>query len=158
LKSSNELEDNMSLSLQEMTINDYAQVYTLWDQTEGIGLSDADAKENIAQFLVHNPGTSFVAYDNNLLAGAVLCGNDGRRGYIHHLAVARTHRHQGIGRMLVESCLSKLGEVNIHKCHLFVFADNPGAIEFWEKIGWEQRGELLIMSKYTKVLHRPNHG
>jgi putative acetyltransferase len=132
-----------------MTIDAYRQVYDLWDRTGGIGLSDADAEENIAQFLNRNPGNSFVAYDNDMLVGAVLCGNDGRRGFIHHLAVANTHRHQGIGKQLVGSCLKKLSEINIHKCHLFVFADNPGAIEFWEKIGWEKRGELLLMSKYT---------
>ena len=139
----------MNLSLREMSIDDYPEVYALWEKTEGIGLSDTDSKENIAQFLHHNPGTSFVTYDSDLLVGAVLCGNDGRRGYIHHLAVADTHRHQGVGRQLVGSCLKKLGEINIHKCHLFVFAYNPGAIEFWEKIGWEQRGELLLMSKFT---------
>lgn len=132
-----------------MTIGDYLQVYALWGKTEGVGLSDADARENIEQFLDRNRGTSFVAYDNERLVGAVLCGNDGRRGYIHHLAVAKTHRRNGIGGRLVGECLKKLGEINIHKCHLFVFVDNRGAIEFWEKIGWEQRGELLLMSKYT---------
>jgi ribosomal protein S18 acetylase RimI-like enzyme len=139
----------MSFSLREMSIDDYEKVYGLWEKTEGIGLSDADLKVNIAQFLDQNQGTSFVAYDRDLFVGAVLCGNDGRRGYIHHLAVADTHHHKGIGRQLVACCLKKLGEVNIHKCHLFVFVDNQGAIDFWEKIGWEQRGELLLMSKYT---------
>jgi ribosomal protein S18 acetylase RimI-like enzyme len=132
-----------------MTIGDYPQVYTLWEKTEGVGLSDADERENINQFLDRNPGMSFVAFDGDMLVGAVLCGNDGRRGYIHHLAIANTHRRNGIGARLVGECLLKLGESNIHKCHLFVFADNQGAIDFWKRIGWEQRGELLLMSKYT---------
>ena len=139
----------MSISYREMTIGDYSQVNTLWERTAGVGLSDADTRENIAQFLDRNPGTSFVAFDGDSLVGAVLCGNDGRRGYIHHLAVADTHRGEGIGRKLVGECLKELAAINIHKCHLFVFADNHEAIEFWEKIGWEQRGELLLMSKYT---------
>jgi ribosomal protein S18 acetylase RimI-like enzyme len=132
-----------------MTIDDYPRVYALWEKTEGVGLSNADDRENIAQFLYRNPGTSFVAYEGDRLVGVVLCGNDGRRGYIHHLAVANTHFQQGIGSQLVENCLKKLAQINIHKCHLFVFVDNQGAIDFWEKIGWEQRGELLVMSKYT---------
>jgi ribosomal protein S18 acetylase RimI-like enzyme len=139
----------MNISYREMTIGDYPQVYALWEKTEGVGLSDADERENIAQFLDRNPGTSFVAFDGDTLMGAVLCGNDGRRGYIHHLAVVNTHRRNGIGARLVGECLMKLGEINIHKCHLFVFVDNRGAIDFWKKIGWEQRGELLLMSKYT---------
>jgi putative acetyltransferase len=139
----------MSISYREMAIADYQQVYNLWNKTDGIGLSDADEKENIARFLDRNPGTSFVANDGNLLVGALLCGNDGRRGYVHHLAVRESHRRLGIGSQLIKSCLTKLASMNIHKCHLFVFVDNSVAISFWESIGWEKRGELLLMSKYT---------
>jgi ribosomal protein S18 acetylase RimI-like enzyme len=139
----------MTISYREMTIGDYPQVYALWEKTEGVGLSDADARENIAQFLARNPGTSFVALDGEKLVGVILCGNDGRRGYIHHLAVANSYGRKGIGGELVGECLKKLGENNIHKCHLFVFADNLEGIGFWEKTGWERRGELLLMSKYT---------
>ena len=131
----------MSISYTEMTIEDYPLVFALWENTEGVGLSDADSKENIALFLQRNPGTSFVAYDGNDLVGAVLCGNDGRRGYIYHLTVQESRRQEGIGKQLVASCLKKLGDINIHKCHLFVFADNQGAIEFWGKVGWEKRGD-----------------
>jgi ribosomal protein S18 acetylase RimI-like enzyme len=139
----------MSISYREMAIADYQKVYNLWGKTEGIGLSDTDEKENIARFLDRNPGTSFVANDGNLLVGALLCGNDGRRGYVHHLAVRESHRRLGIGSQLIKCCLVKLASMNIHKCHLFVFVDNRDAISFWESIGWEKRGELLLMSKYT---------
>ena len=138
----------MSISYRPMTIADYEQVYDLWEKTEGIGLSDADSKENIAQFLNRNPGISFVAYDRDMLVGAVLCGNDGRRGFIHHLTVDESHQRLGIGSQLIEHCLVKLADINIHKCHLFVFAENQPAIGFWERTGWEQRGELTIISKY----------
>jgi len=139
----------MSISYMEMAIADYQKVYKLWGKTEGIGLSDADEKENTARFLDRNPGTSFVAYDGSLLVGALLCGNDGRRGYVHHLAVRESRRRLGIGSTLIKGCLAKLEKLNIHKCHLFVFVDNSDAISFWESIGWEKRGELLLMSKYT---------
>ena len=139
----------MSIVYNPMTILDYEQVYDLWDKTEGIGLSDADSKENIAQFLDCNPGTSFVANDKDLLVGAVLCGNDGRRGFIHHLAVRDSHQKRGIGSQLIDRCLVKLADFNIHKCHLFVYRDNQLANDFWERTGWEHRGELNLMSKYT---------
>ena len=139
----------MSISYREMAIADYQQVYNLWNKTDGIGLSDADEKENISRFLDRNPGTSFVAFDGNLLVGVLLCGNDGRRGYVHHLAVRDSLRRLGIGSQLIKSCLTKLASLNIHKCHLFVFVDNSDAISFWESIGWEKRGELQLISKYT---------
>jgi len=77
------------------------------------------------------------------------CGHDGRRGYIHHLAVSKPYRCQGVGRALAGQCLSALRAAGIHKCHLFVFDDNQEAIAFWKKMGWTQRIELTVMSQYT---------
>ncbi|MCD6401807.1 MAG: GNAT family N-acetyltransferase [Anaerolineales bacterium] len=137
----------MSTELREMRINDYEKVHALWEASEGVGLSDADSKENIYRYLKRNPGLSTTAWEGDQVVGAVLCGHDGRRGYIHHLAVNKSHRHQGIGRALVERCLDSLARVNIGKCHIFVFGDNQDAINFWEKVDWSRRIELVIMSK-----------
>ena len=140
---------SMSILHRAMTVEDYEQVYRLWEGSAGIGLSDADSRENIAQYLAHNPGTSFVAYEDETLVGAVLCGHDGRRGYLHHLAVKESHQRRGIGEDLVNHCLFALSAMNIQKCHIFVFKDNEDARGFWEKVGWEQRDDLVIISKYT---------
>ncbi|MBC8248084.1 MAG: GNAT family N-acetyltransferase [Anaerolineales bacterium] len=140
----------MSIVIREMTIQDYAEVLALWQASDGVGLSDADSEEGVACFLDRNPGLSFVARDDEHLVGAVLCGHDGRRGYIHHLAVSKSHRRRGLGRALVERCLSALRRDGIDKCHIFVFADNQDTIAFWKSIGWAQRVELVMMSQYTQ--------
>jgi len=137
----------MGVEIREMTIADYEFVYSLWKESEGIGLSDADSKEGIKRFMDRNPGFSFVAVDEGEIVGAALCGHDGRRGYIHHLSTAKSHRHQGIGRSLVGRCMYALMRVGIGKCHLFVLGDNQGAIDFWEKVGYSQRVELVMMSQ-----------
>ena len=139
----------MSIVIREMTIRDYDEVGGLWRSSEGVGLSDADSREGAARFLERNPGLSFVARDGEHLVGVVLCGHDGRRGYIHHLAVSKPHRRQGLGRALVERCLSALGRDGIGKGHIFVFADNQDTVAFWRSIGWTQRVELVMMSQYT---------
>ena len=61
------------------------------------------------------------------------------------------HRGQGIGKSLVNRCLFALLKIGISKCHLFVFGDNQGAIEFWKKVGWTQRVELMMMSQYLET-------
>ena len=137
----------MSTQIREMSIADYETMYALWQNTEGIGLSDADSKEGIKRFLERNPGLSFVACDGDEIVGAALCGHDGRRGYIHHLAVAKSHRKQGIGKSLVGRCMFALMQIGIAKCHLFVFDDNQEAIKFWNKVGWTERVELMLMSQ-----------
>ncbi|MBS1252121.1 MAG: Acetyltransferase YpeA [Anaerolineales bacterium] len=144
----------MHITICEMTFQDYDEVLTLWQATEGVGLSEADSERGIAQFLQRNPGFSFVARDGDQLIGAVLCGHDGRRGFIHHLAVCQSYRRRGVGQALVEACLAVLRGAGIQKCHLFVFADNLDAMAFWERIGWQQRTELVIMSRYTVSANR----
>lgn len=137
----------MEFELREMTIDDYKTVYDLWKNCEGIGLSDEDSKEGIKRFLERNPGLSYIALDGDQVIGAALCGHDGRRGYIHHLAVAESHRKRGIGKSLVNRCMFALMRIGIAKCHLSVFEDNTEAIEFWKKLGWTQRVELNMMSQ-----------
>ncbi len=136
----------MDYEIRLMTIDDYDEVYALWQASEGIGLSAADEREAIARFLERNPGLAFVARAGAELAGAVMVGNDGRRGYLHHLAVSPAHQRRGLGKALVDRCLSALGESGIHKCHIFVYAGNQTGMAFWEKVGFYLRPDLVIMS------------
>lgn len=134
--------------IREMTIKDYEEVYYLWSHTEGIGLNEADTRENIAIFLQRNAGLSVVAYryDGKIL-GTLLCGHDGRRGYFHHLAVSCGSRKNGIGKRLVNECLSKLKTAGIKKCHLFAFTSNREGVRFWQHLGFNQRDNLCILSR-----------
>lgn len=133
--------------IREMEIGDYDRMIALWKRTTGIGLSDADTKENINRFLARNPGLSFVCETGGAIVGTVLCGHDGRRGYIYHLAVDDARRKQGIGKKLMANALEKLLLQGIAKCHLFLYTDNENAVRFYEKTGWMRRGNLLIYSK-----------
>jgi putative acetyltransferase len=129
-----------------MTPADYDEVIALWQATEGIGLSGADSRASIAAFLRRNPGLSVVARLSDAVVGAVLCGHDGRRGFLHHLAVAPAQRRRGLGQQLVETCLSRLGALGIEKCHLFVLADNADGECFWQALGWVGRPGIKLMS------------
>ena len=80
------------------------------------------------------------------VVAAVLCGHDGRRGYLHHLAVRPSCRGRGIGRRLVETCLAALQADGIQKCHVFVFMDNPQGVDFWMHLGWTPRADIGVVS------------
>ena len=140
-----------NIIIQEMTIQDYDEVRTLWQDTDGIEFSDIDSKADISRFLERNPGLSFTAREDDLLVGTVLCGHDGRRGYIDQLAVRDSHRRQGIGRALVSRCLFNLLRTGIRKWNLFVVEDNQDAIAFWKKLGWAERVERISMTKFTET-------
>jgi len=136
----------MTIDLHVFDIQDYEKIIKLWQESEGVGLSSADSRERIQAYLQRNPGSSFTAWDGTQLVGAVLCGQDGRRGYLHHLAVAEAFRGRGIGKMLAQRCLDAVAAQGIDKVHIFVYRHNQKAIKFWEEIGWHQRDDLLLMS------------
>lgn len=133
-----------------MTMNDYPHAMNLWRGTPGIGLSAADGPETMRAYLLRNPGLSQCARLDGILAGTVLAGHDGRRGYLHHLCVGEAFRRRGIGRMLVESALSALAEAGMDKAHAFLFADNATGRIFWEKAGWSWRTDIGVVSRMTR--------
>lgn len=94
--------------IREMNIGDYEKVLAFWKETSGLGVNDADEKGNLERFLKRNQGLSFLCEEEGLVIGTVLCGHDGRRGYIYHLAVAEKHRCRGIGRHMADKSLALL--------------------------------------------------
>jgi len=137
----------MKIDISQFTIEYYDDVFALWRQCEGIGLSDADSGRGIQTYLDRNPGMSFVALHEGKLVGAILAGHDGRRGYIHHLAIHPDYRGNGFARELVCRSLAVLATSGIRKCHLFIFNDNYDGLEFWKRLGWIHRSDISIVSK-----------
>lgn len=140
----------MSFRIRTFEMSDYDAAIALWQRCDGVGLSDADRPEAIKFFLERNPGLSFVAEDEGQLAGTVLCGHDGRRGLIHHLATDPAQRRQGVGRALLTHALGALHAAGIHKCHLMVFRQNTGGMAFWHAVGAEERVKLSLFSLHTQ--------
>jgi ribosomal protein S18 acetylase RimI-like enzyme len=137
-------------TFQVFLIRHIPDALALWRSTAYIGLSSADEPNALVKFLRCNPGFSFVALESETLVGAVLCGHDGRRGYIHHLAVASSHRKRGIGSQLLSLSLERLFQEEIFKCHSFVFQKNPYTELFWGYEGWVLREDLQVFSKLTQ--------
>ena len=135
------------MNMLPFTMEHYDAVFALWTECEGVGLSEADSPEGIASYLERNPGMSFVAGEKGDIIGAVLGGHDGRRGYIHHLAVHPSFRRRAVGRGLVERCLQSLRDEGIRKCHVFIFNENTSGVAFWKAMGWTPRNDIGVISK-----------
>ena len=136
----------MEYQIKEMDIENYDECIELWESAEGIGTSAADSKENIEVFLKKNKGLNFIACDQDKIIGTILCGQDGRRGYLYHLYVLPEYRKNGIGKELVNRCIQKLIDQGITKCHLMFFNDNESGKLFWENVGFFFRDDVGIMS------------
>ncbi len=136
------------MNIVTMTIQDYEDVYSLWINTPGMGLNTLDdSKEGIDTYLKRNPTTCFVAREKSKVIGVILSGHDGRRGFIHHTAVAIPERNRGIGQALVEKAIEALRKEGINKVALVVFKRNQIGNTFWEKIGFGKREDLVYRNK-----------
>ena len=144
------------MNIRPMTIHDYDQLRALWLSTPGMGLNDLDdSREGIARFIARNPRTSFVATEGLDVIGAIMCGHDGRRGYIYHACVRADRRGEGVGRALAEAALNALRAEGIHKVALVVFQRNGKGNAFWEKLGFTAREDLtyrnLALTEMVRV-------
>lgn len=143
------------MEIRRMTLEDYDRVYQLWTRTPGMGLNDVDdSREGIAKYLLRNPTTCFVAEKAGQIVGVILCGHDGRRGFIHHTAVLASEQRQGIGAALVDHALEALKGEGIHKVALVVFAKNELGNRFWEGQGFSVREDLRYRNKALRALTR----
>lgn len=136
-----------SYKIEPMSMDDFDEVLRLWRETEGVGLTESDSRSATAQYLARNPGLSLVARRGSELVGTVLCGHDGRRGYLYHLAVARAHRRNGLGKRLVALCLARLEQLGIPRCNAYVFAENRDGEAFWIQNGWTKRSNVQLLQK-----------
>lgn len=143
------------MEIRGMTLADYEAVYRLWKSTPGMGLNDRDdSREGISRYLKRNPDTCFVAAEKGRIVGVILCGHDGRRGYIHHTAVAVDWRGRGVGSGLVDAAMAALKEAGISKAALVVFARNELGNRFWEGRGFAAREDLAYRDRAIQTLVR----
>ncbi|MBD5434470.1 MAG: GNAT family N-acetyltransferase [Treponema sp.] len=143
------------MQIRKMQIEDYEAVYRLWLSCKGMGLNSVDdSREGIEKFLRRNPETCFVAEKDGKIAGVILAGNDGRRGYIYHTAVSSEQRRQGIASRLLDAVLTAFENIGITKVALVVFERNADGNAFWEKAGFTVREDLVYRNKSIAEMTR----
>src|SRR5881409_3660753 len=127
-----------NIKTRAFSISDYDAALELWQRVEGLEIAEGDDREGVSHFLARNPGLSRVATDGSIIVGVALCGHDGRRGYIYHLAVDPNFQRRGLGKRLLEECLQGLRGAGVTRVLVMVAKDNPRGRDFWRRNGWEE--------------------
>ncbi len=134
-----------NIDTREFSIDDYDAAIRLWRRVEGLEIAEGDDREGLAQFLKRNRGLSRVAIDGAAIVGVALCGHDGRRGYVYHLAVDPAYQRCGLGRRLLDECLNGLRSAGVKRVIIMVADDNQRGAEFWKRQGWEEISGAIPM-------------
>ena len=149
------LEKSRKTIIRVMNTEDYDRVYALWMSCKNMGFNNLDdSRQGIEKYLKRNPSTCFVAEQDNAIVGVVLAGHDGRRGFIHHMAVAEDCRRQGIATDLLGQALAALKEEGINKAALLVFNRNEAGNAFWERQGFTARDDVTYRNKVLTEMIR----
>jgi ribosomal protein S18 acetylase RimI-like enzyme len=90
---------------------------------------------------------SSVALHNNKIVGAVLGSWDGRRGWLHHLAVQKGYRRQGIASMLITKAMVKMKHKKISLVKVEIYSENKASRALFSKMGFRQYKKLLTYGK-----------
>jgi len=132
---------------REFVLDDYDAAIALWNGIEGVEICEGDSREEIAEYLKRNPGLSRVADADGRIVGVALCGHDGRRGWIYHLAVAQAYRRQKVGKLLLDDCVDGLRKLGLKRAIILVAGDNPAGHQFWLQNGWEDIDGAIAMTR-----------
>jgi ribosomal protein S18 acetylase RimI-like enzyme len=130
----------MSVSIRAATLADVEPVLTLWRSADAHPTHTDDAG-SLERLIEHDVGALLVAVEDGTVVGSVVAGWDGWRGSVYRLAVAPSHRRQGLGRALVEAAEARLASVGAVRLQAIVVSSDAPAVGFWAGSGWEQQTE-----------------
>src|SRR4030095_15200502 len=134
-----------NIKTREFSISDYDAALELWQRVEGLEIAEGDERDGVSHFLARTPGLSRVATDGPAIVGVALCGHDGRRGHIYHLAVDPAYQGRGLGKRLLEESVADLRRIGIKRVIIMVADDNPSGREFWKRSGYEEIPGAMAM-------------
>ena len=133
------------MKIEKFKIKYYDEVVKLWIKA-GIGVGSSDTIDEVLRVLNRNPDLFLIGKEDEKIVAVVIGAFDGRRGYVHHLAVDPDYQNKGYGKIIMKALIEQFRRRNIHKVHLFIEKSNKRVVEFYNNLGWGVREDLIMMS------------
>ncbi len=134
--------------IRPFTMDDYDSVYQLWREAGlGIELRPSDRRHEVEKKLAFDPDLFLVAEENGRVVAVIMGAWDGRRGWLHHLAVTRKHRDRGIATALISEVEARLRAKGCLKVNLLVRRENVAAHTLYGRLGYAEMSTIVAMGK-----------
>jgi len=124
-----------TLSIRAYTDSDRDAVVALWERC-GLLRPWNDPASDIALCRGSGHGEILVGVSDGAIAGSVMVGHDGHRGWVYYLSVDLERRHEGHGRTLMQAAEAWLRDRNVPKIELMVRAENEAVRMFYRRLGY----------------------
>ncbi len=133
------------MKIELFTMRYYHEIVDLWKRS-GIEVGSSDTKDEIVKILKRNPDLFLIGKEDGKVVAVVIGAFDGRRGYVHHLAIDPNYQKKGYGKMMMDELIERFRKKKVHKVHLFIEKHNKEVVDFYRKLGWDIRDDLIMMS------------
>ncbi len=131
------------MNIRPFQAADQEAVVDLWSRC-GLLRPWNDPRKDIARKLRVQPELFLVLEIRGAVAGTVMAGYEGHRGWINYLAVDPGARQRGLGRALMAEAERLLRERGCPKINLQVRRDNREAMAFYERIGFAEDASVSL--------------
>ncbi|MBI4130085.1 GNAT family N-acetyltransferase, partial [Candidatus Roizmanbacteria bacterium] len=125
------------MKIQKMKMKDISRLLELWGKAN---LSIENPKKEILEakkMLLLNPSSCFVVVDGEEIIGSIFGIFNGRRAWIHHLAVHEKWQKRGIGKALLLKAEKAFKKLEATRINLWVDLQNLKVAPFYEKCGYQ---------------------
>ncbi|MFX1600739.1 MAG: GNAT family N-acetyltransferase [Promethearchaeota archaeon] len=133
------------MKIEKFSMKFYKEVIEIWRKA-GISVGSTDTEEELERMVKRNPQLFLIGKVDEKIISVVMGGFDGRRGYVHHLAVDPDFQKKGYGKALIDELIDRFRKLGIHKVHLFIEKYNKKVVQFYKNLGWDIRDDLIMMS------------
>jgi ribosomal protein S18 acetylase RimI-like enzyme len=131
------------LNIRAATGSDRVAVIALW-QAAGLTRPWNDPGSDFDLALANPTSTILLAHDEAGLAGSVMAGFDGHRGWVYYLATAPDRLKHGIGGALMAAAEDWLRQLGCPRVRLMVRDDNLAARGFYRAIGYDDQAVVTM--------------
>jgi ribosomal protein S18 acetylase RimI-like enzyme len=131
------------MAIREARADEEGSVIGLWARCD-LTRPWNDASADYRRALDWPGSTVLVAEHGRAIAGSVMVGHDGHRGWIYYLAVAPECSRAGLGRGLMAAAEAWLAERGCPKIQLMVREENDAAIAFYQALGLEVQSVVTL--------------
>lgn len=125
--------------------SDYKEIMELW-KSAGLIVSLSDNQEELEKLAFKTDNKFILLELENRIIGTVICAHDGRRGYIHHLAVLPEFQKNGFGNQLMDEAIKHYKSLKTVKTHIFIEKSNSKVVDFYKHIDFKIRDDLILMT------------
>ena len=132
------------MQIRPATASDEVAIVALW-RACGLVVSYNDPNQDF-RFALDGPSSSVLVCvtPDGAIAGSVMVGHDGHRGWVYYLSADPALRRQGIGKALMNAAEEWLKARGVPKLQLMVRETNTSVLGFYQRIGYETNPVKLV--------------